>query len=80
MVDIVFETRNSTDLHMWTSRTHFNGPHPSLNMHANNLVGLHNTQSFSPRFQQLVIHAIGLIGYQDFKQAEEEILRLLNNL
>jgi len=85
LVDIVFHSGESETiadfLCAWTLSSGSHQQHPSLQMCAEHLVGLCHLQSFSPRLRKLVIHSIGLIGYQGFEQVGiEEFIRLLDGL
>ena len=72
MADIVFKDGSGETiadfLHAWASSSDFHQPHPSLNMCANDLIGLQNLHPFSQRLRQCIIHSIRLIGYQPFEQ------------
>lgn len=82
MADIVFGSQDNDEiedlLHAWTSH---NIPHElplPLEVYARHLVGL---KPSSQRLRQLVIHAIGAIGYQVFEQVGVEgLFELLNHL
>jgi len=85
MIDIVFQSGESEAiadlLCAWTSSSNYHGPHLSLGMCAEYLVGLSHLQPFSPRLRQVVIWSIELIGYQAFEQVGVEgFAGLLNGL
>ena len=73
MVDTVFDSQNDEViadlLHAWTSRDDSNEPPPSLGVDAKHLVGLRPS---SQELRQLVIRAVGSIGYQGFEQVGVE--------
>ena len=65
----------------WTSKSGFHTPYPQLKICAEYLVGLHHLHPFSSRLQSYIVHAIGLIGYQQFEQVGVEgFARLLDGL
>ena len=85
MVDIIFQSGESEAiadlLCAWTSVSLSHGPHPSLKICAEYLVGLSHLQPFSPKLHQLVIRSIQLIGYQGFNQiGVEGFVGLLDGL
>ena len=82
MIDTVFDSQNDEViadlLHAWTFRDDSNEPPPSLGVDAKHLVGL---QPSSQELRQLVIRAVGSIGYQEFEQAGVEgFVGLLDHL
>ena len=68
-------------LRAWTSKSSSHAPYSSLKMCTGHLIDLQNLQPFSPRLRQLIITAIGLIGFQPFEQAGiDGFIGLLNVL
>jgi len=85
MVEVVCEDGDpeaiANLLFAWTARDHSHEPHPSLKICAGHFIHLHHLQHFPPRLRQLVSHAIGLIGYEEFEQiGVDGFVRLLNSL
>jgi len=85
LASIVFESKDGEAvadlLHAWTSRSSSHELYTSLHICAKYLIGLHHLYPFSSRLQHLIIDAIPLIGYQEFKQAGlEGFFELLDNL
>ena len=68
-------------LYAWTSESASHRPHPSLNICAKYLIGLHQP-SLSPRLRKSIIYTIGLIGYQTFEEEVEAggFIGFLDNL
>jgi hypothetical protein len=85
MTDIVFgsgHTEAIADLlQAWILGSEPERPLPSLRTCVENLAGRHNLQPFSPRFRQLVIHSVELVGCEGPWQAEVEgFIGLLDQL
>jgi len=85
LAEIVFESEDGEAiadlLHAWTSTSSSHEPYTSLNICAKYLIGLHHLHPFSSRLRQLIIYAIPLIGYQEFKQVGfEGFVELLDDL
>jgi len=85
MVDCVFGSQEdeviADFLHAWTSQGPSHGPHTSLVMCAEHLVGLPISSFSSPRLRRLVVQSVGLIGYQEFEKiGVESFVNLLNHL
>jgi len=84
LANIIFESGDGEAiadlLYAWTSLNSLN-PYTPLNICASHLISLHYLYPFSSRLQQLIIHAITLIGYQEFEQVGMEgFVGLLNDL
>jgi len=85
LASIVFSSGNGEAiadlLCAWAPKSDFSVPYPQLGICAEHLIDLHYLHPFSPRLQSHIIHAIGLIEYQQFEQiGVEEFVRLLNDL
>ena len=85
LAEIVFESDNGEAiadlLQVWTSVGDSHTPYTSLKICAKYLIGLHHLHPFSSRLRQLIMHAILLIGYQEFKQVGVKgFTELLNDL
>ena len=85
MANIVFSSGDSEAiadlLCAWTSKSNSHTPYPQLHICAEHLIGLHHLHPFSLRLRSHIIHAIELLGYQEFEQVGVEgFIRLLNDL
>ena len=85
MANIVFSSKDDDAiadlLCAWTSRSSSHTPYPQLKICAEYLIGLNYSYPFSSRLRSYILHAIKLIGYQQFEEVKVEgFIGLLNDL
>ena len=85
IADIVFVSGDNeaiADLLVaWTSGYAHSGLHGPLNICVRHFIHLHKLQPLPSRLQQLIIHSIAIIGYEEFKEVEAEaFFAMLNDL
>ena len=85
LADIIFESEDDEAiadlLYAWTFKHTPSSSYGPLNACARHITLLLKPQPFPPRLRQVIIHSIGAIGYDGFKEVGvERFVVLLNNL